>query len=400
MTAEDVEEEVAGTGMPKLTAGTVVQAVVGLTIAVLVIVFGLPWIAHTTWDEIFHALSRVGPLVCLELFGMVVFGLWFYTFTLTGSLPGLSHVRALIMNVSGSAVGNLLPGGGAAGVAATYLMARSWGFARREISTSIIVSGVWNVLARVALPLLGIAALSLSDNALPAAVRRAAWWAGVSGLLLLAVFIAILVSPRLTERTGRWLDRVVAPRVARFRRGDHKGQVPAIGALMTDQRGRIASVTRTGWFPMTMGLVGFMGVYFLLFWRTLNAVGVNLPWINLFAAYAIGRLLTAVGVTPGGLGITEAGTLAVLAAWGAPPAPAAAGVLLFAIFTHVLELPLGALGWLAWWMSPKETPPDAVKREVEQAQAELASRDELVEHPSEPRDDDPDPEGEQRAGQP
>ena len=74
---------------------------------------------------------------------------------------------------------------------------------------------------------------------------------------------------------------------------------------------------------------------------------------DLFAAYALGRLLTAVGVTPGGLGITEAGTLAVLVAWGADKPAAAAGVLVFAIFSHLLEVPLGAIGWAAWWSMPK-----------------------------------------------
>jgi hypothetical protein len=71
----------------------------------------------------------------------------------------------------------------------------------------------------------------------------------------------------------------------------------------------------------------------------------------MFAAYAIGRLLTAVGVTPGGLGVTETGTAAVLVGWGAHPAQATAGVVLFSIFTHLMEIPLGALGWLAWTMS-------------------------------------------------
>ena len=128
--------------------------------------------------------------------------------------------------------------------------------------------------------------------------------------------------------------------------------------MLQNQRSRLASVTAHGWFPMTFGVVGFLGIYFVLFWRTMEAVGVEIPLPKLFAAYAIGRLLTAVGVTPGGLGITEAGTLSVLVAWGAPPAPAAAGVLIFALYTHVFEVPLGLLGWLGWSLSPKVPPPD------------------------------------------
>jgi len=78
-----------------------------------------------------------------------------------------------------------------------------------------------------------------------------------------------------------------------------------------------------------------------------------------FAAYAVGRLLSTVGITPGGLGITETGTVAVLIGFGANPAAATAGVVLFSIYIHVLEIPLGAFGWLAWSMSRKRQPVSA-----------------------------------------
>ena len=77
---------------------------------------------------------------------------------------------------------------------------------------------------------------------------------------------------------------------------------------------------------------------------------------SVFAAYAIGRLLTAVGVTPGGLGVTETATAAALVAWGAHPANATAAVVLFSVYTHLMEVPLGALGWVAWSLSPKKEP--------------------------------------------
>ena len=77
---------------------------------------------------------------------------------------------------------------------------------------------------------------------------------------------------------------------------------------------------------------------------------------QIFAAYAVGRLLTAVGITPGGVGVTESGTAAVLVAWGAAPAGALAGVVLFSVYTHLMEIPLGAIGWLAWGVSRKHQP--------------------------------------------
>lgn len=340
-------------GRPTVTRGQIRSAVIGMTMAGLLLGVGLPLVAQTSWHEIGQHLSQLGPLAALELFGLVAFGLWCYTFTLTGSLPGLSHPKALIINVCGSSVSNLLPGGGAVGMAATYYIARSWGFTRRNISTSIIVSAVWNVLARLAMPLVGLAAVSTSKNALPRSVRTAALYGGVIGLLVLAGFIVVLISPVLTARLGRFLDKRVAGLIARWRRGDQRGVRPTIAVLLADQRTRLSVVTKSGWLPMTFGVVAFLGVYFILFWRTMTAVGVDLPIADLFAAYALGRLLTAVGVTPGGLGISEAGTLAVLVAWGADKPAAAAGVLIFAVFSHLLEVPLGAIGWAAWWKSAK-----------------------------------------------
>lgn len=336
---------------PKATWRQGVQAILGLGLAAAILWWGLPFFAQTSWREITQHLGHLGWANGLELFGYVAFGLWLYTFTLTGSLPGLTHSKALTVNVAGSAAGNLLPGGGAAGVAATYMMFRSWGFSRRAISTSVIVSGVWNLVARMAMPLLGVAMLSSTD-ALPKGVRRGAFTGGVVGLIVIAAFVAVLLSPVTTRRFAAWLQRTFGERITARRQARGKSPIN-VEHLIIDQRERLASVTATGWFPMTIGVVGFLGVYFFLFWRTMDIVGVDVTPGKLFAAYAVGRLLTAVGVTPGGLGITEAGTLAVLVAWGADKPAAAAGVLIFALYTHLLEVPLGAAGWLAWWVGPK-----------------------------------------------
>ena len=55
--------------------------------------------------------------------------------------------------------------------------------------------------------------------------------------------------------------------------------------------------------------------------------------------------------------MTESGTAAVLVAWGAEPAGALAGVVLFSVYTHLMEIPLGAIGWVAWGLSRKHQPP-------------------------------------------
>jgi uncharacterized protein (TIRG00374 family) len=338
----------------------VVQGLLGLGVAVGLLVWGLPHFAGTTWAAVFDLLGSIGGATALELLALMLCGLWLYTFTLTGSLPGLSHPKALILNVCGSSVGNLLPGGGAAGVAATYGICRSWGFSRRDISTSVIVSGVWNVLGRVALPVVGAGVLLTDASTLPAAVVRGGAIGAVVGLTLLGLFIAVIVSEQAATVIGRGLDKALGPLWHRSR----ASRDMSIDELVRDLRDRLNSVVRTGWLSMTFGLFGFFGVYFLLFWFCLDTVGVELTFAHVFAAYAVGRLLSTVGITPGGVGITETGTAAVLIGFGADPAAATAGVVLFSIYIHLLEIPLGAIGWVAWGVSRKQVPTPAASLET------------------------------------
>jgi uncharacterized membrane protein YbhN (UPF0104 family) len=328
----------------------VVQGLFGVGIAVGLIVWGLPHFVGTTWVEVFDRLQQIGPLTALQLLALMLCGLWFYTFVFTGSLPGLSHARALILNVCGSSVGNLLPGGGAAGVAATYGICRSWGFSRRDISTSIIITGVWNGLARVALPVVGLLVLLTDASSLPKPVVRAGAGGAVFGIALLALFIAVIVSERAATAVGRALDKVVG----RLWHRSRVGREMSIDELVHDLRGRLNAVVRSGWRSMTFGLLGFFGIHYVLFWFCLHTQGVQVTYAHTFAAYAVGRLLSMVGITPGGVGITEIGSTAVLIAFGASPGAAAAGVVLFSLYIHVLEIPLGAIGWVAWGVSRKE----------------------------------------------
>ncbi len=355
-----------GGGRSRVSGRRTVQVVLGIGLAAALLGWALPHFAHTTWPDVWHVLSSVPATTALGLMLMMVASLWLYTFTLTGSLTRLGHLHALILNVCGSSVGNLLPAGGAAGAAVTYKLLRSWGFTRREISTSIIVTGVWNLLARLALPLVGITVMIFGAGQLNPAILDAAAVGAIGGVLVLGLFISVLVSERAANRVGHLLESAVRP----FR-GRRKGTDVGFGLHVIDQRERVMSVVRAGWLPMTFGLVGFFGMNYLLFWFCLNTVGVQLPFAYMFFAFTLSRLLTAVGVTPGGVGVSETGVAALLVGWGADPAEATAGVVLYSLYVHFFEVPLGAVGWVFWTLSRKTRPADALRDEPEAATDEL-----------------------------
>ena len=325
------------------------RVVIGLGLAGVLLLWGLPYFARTTWAEVFAVMGI--PLESMAAHvSLVALGLYCYTATMTASLPGLSRYQALVVVVCGASVSNLLPGGGAAGLAATYTICRSWGFSRRDVSTSAIVTGLWNTMARVALPVLAILGLWLGAREVPSALQDAALAAIVSGVALFGAFVAILTSERAALVLGHGLDRLLGPLLRTVRRTG----AMTLQALVIDQRARIGTVVRSGWLRMSLGLVGFFGIYFVLFVLCLLSTGVQIGYGQLFAAYAIGRLLTAVGVTPGGLGVTETATAAVLVSWGAGPAEATAAVVLFTLYTHLLLVPLGGIGWLTWSVTLKK----------------------------------------------
>ena len=166
----------------------IVRDVGSLALAVALLVWGLPRIAGVGWSEILEPLQRLPVPALILLAGLQLCALLAFTFTITGALPGISHRRALIVNLAGSLVANTLPFGGALGVGATYAICRSWGFCRSAIGISVVLGGVFATAGKVLLPLIGLAALLLQGGHVSPALRDAAL---VGVLTLVAILAAV-----------------------------------------------------------------------------------------------------------------------------------------------------------------------------------------------------------------
>lgn len=324
------------------------QSVVGFAVAIVLVTYALPAVTGTTWPQIGTQLRRVGTGPAVLMFVLLMVGLLCYTFTLIASLPGLTNLRALIVNAAGTMVSTILPGGGAVGVALTYMMYRSWGFSRRNISTSIVVTSIWNILSRLALPVLAAVVIVWWTADAPDALVSVAVVAGAVGTVIIALFVAVLFNDSVAGAAHRLVGRLTRPLARRWPRAAH------FERLLADQRARTGIVVRTGWAGMTFGLVGMFACFFVLYVVSARTMGLDLALPQLFAAYAIRQFLTTIAVTPGGLGVTEVGTAGVLVAFGGDPSAAAATALLYAIYTHLLQVPIGLTAWGAWWFGPRD----------------------------------------------
>ena len=98
-------------------------------------------------------------------------------------------------------------------------------------------------------------------------------------------------------------------------------------------------------------------ILWLVLLACLRGVGLSqakVPWQTSLAAFAFVRLLTALPITPGGLGITELGLVGILAVGVGPGAGAqvTAAVLLYRAVTYLPPIPLGAAAYLMWQHAP------------------------------------------------
>ena len=333
------------------------RAAASVSLAVALLWLALPRVTGTRWSQIGTALAGLNAGDVVVLTAVWLAGLWCYTFMLTASLPGLTHTQAITVNTTGSAVSNLVPFGGAVGLALTLAMVRSWGFRSGVFALSAVVTGIWNVLGKLTLPLLGLLGLLASGDVATGRLADAAAVAAVLLAIALALLGGALASEgisvsigRRAQATGQSVLRMVRSR----RQLDWADAVPR-------QRRQVIGLVRSGWLPMSLGLIGFLGAQACLLYLILLMLGSTLGPFEVFAGFAFGRMLTIVVITPGGVGIAETGAAGLLTALGGDPAICASAVLLFSGFVFFLEFPAGAVGYLVWltrrsWRRPSHDP--------------------------------------------
>ncbi|MFI0421505.1 lysylphosphatidylglycerol synthase domain-containing protein [Spongiactinospora sp. 9N601] len=332
----------------KNTRIQILLSVVSLGLAGSLIVF-LPQVVgaltdkEVSWAQIGAEFAQMSPLMVGLMTVAWMASLGAYTVVLTRSLPGLTHLQALTLNAGSSAASNLLPFGGALGVALTFAMTKGWGFPFRAVVVSTLTTGVWNNLFRFILPAVGIVSLLLAGRVPDQRIAQAGWVGALSILALVAVAAAALYWDRAAAVLGRGLDGVVRLAPHRIRPREHAAS-EALTRLRTD----IAAIVRRRWAGLSLGMIAFLGFQWLIMLCCMHATGAYPGLAESIAVFALSRVLTTALVTPSGAGIMELGVLALLNAFGVPLPAATAAALLFGFWTYTIEIPVGGLALGAW----------------------------------------------------
>lgn len=343
--AAEVEEELVERAEAGPSTRHVLRALLGLGLAVALIGLVLPRLLGTTVHDVVAAIRGVTLHEFLLLTVLWAAGLFVHSFVLTGALPGLTRRRALTLNLTGSAVSNLVPFGGALGMTLNFHMLRTWRVTAREFASFTLVTNIWDVLMKLAMPAVAFGA-TLAVGLSVGHILALAALIGVAALLVVLVtVVAALSSVRVAARVARGLAVVVA---ALARVVHRQVDRDAFARHVVGTRDEAVAVVRRSWTGMSLAMLGYGVLQAGLLYACLYVLGVRLPLAAVLAAYAVERLLTVVSVTPGAIGVSEAGAAGLLVAFGGDPTAVAAGVLLYRGFVTALEVPVGGM-WLVGW---------------------------------------------------
>jgi uncharacterized protein (TIRG00374 family) len=256
--------------------------------------------------------------------------------------PRLSLFTIFRIQLSTKAVGNLVPGGSAAGSTLGFSLfttagvpATSAGFtlATVGLGSAVVLNLILWVALLVSIPLNGF--------------RTAYVTAAIVGALLLA-FAAGLVylliegrdrAERILRGIFRRLPYVEEETAARF--------VHQTADRLQDLAQQPELVRRGVFWATANWLLDATAL-----WVLLHAFGYTMNPINLIVAYGVTNVIASIPIMPGGLGVVETALPLQLAAFGAPAAAAGFAVLAWRLVQFWMPIPLGGLSYASLKLGP------------------------------------------------
>lgn len=331
----------------------IAQIAVSVVLVGAIFFYAIPKLAD--YSAVWSTVTQMTWLEIASLVAATIFNLFTYWWQNMAALPGLRLPQAAVCNQTTTTVADTVPGGGYIALGLTYGIYRSWGFSNAAITLSILITGVWNIFMKLGLPVIALAALAITGAASASLVTAA----GIGMAVLIAgvvLFGLILWKKSFARSIGSFFSRVANKVLGLV----HKGPVDDWGEAAVRFRASSIELVEKRWAALTLTtIVSHLALYFVLL-LAMRHVGISekeVSWAQILGVFAFGRLLTAVPITPGGLGVIELSYIGglILAGRDHADVPAdvfhaqvAAAVLVFRTLTYGIQIPIGAFTYVIW----------------------------------------------------
>jgi uncharacterized protein (TIRG00374 family) len=328
----------------RLPPKKVLHPLISLVLIVIIFVVILPH--YVDFTSVWDTIQQMTWLEVTTLALVSAWNLFTYWVLLVRAVPGLKLRQAMVVTEASTALANTLPGGPAFGLGLAYSMYSSWGFDRPTIALALVVSGLGDLFAKLAMPILALSLLALTGpvgfGLLVATL--------IGGVLLVGAIIAMSVALH-SDRGAHEVGRVLAKIVSRLRGLIGKPPIDSWGDAIAAFRTQARGTLKGRWHGIiAAGLVSHFSLFLVLL-LTLRHVGVSeaeVSTIEALGAFAFVRLLSALPLTPGGVGVVELGLSAALVVAGGDKAQVVAAVLVFRVLTYFIQIPFGVGTYLFW----------------------------------------------------
>jgi putative heme transporter len=328
------------------------RILVAVAIVIGVFVGVLPQLADVgaAWDALLALPVR--DVLALSLLAVAVLVTTWVA--LARLIEGATLGQAGLAHVLSTAVANTLPAGGAVAIGVNLRVHGAYGRTIAQTTTGLLTMAVLDNAVKLGLPLVLVALSPVVPGAeqLP---RSAAAGALVFCVVAVAAAVGVGREP-VVRRIAGWAQRLAA---RRGRAGDSDWGDAAVGYL----RGLVGTLRRHG--PTAFLAVAASHVLqialLLVALRALGVPAAHAGIVRVTVVYVLVRLVTALPVTPGGLGVAELGLVAGLRV-GTPAGfdePILAATLLFRLGTYLLPVVLALPAWLLWRWDRPVAPPTA-----------------------------------------
>jgi putative heme transporter len=342
---ELVRAEIEGAQRKKKTGKSrIIALVVSVAVIAGVFAFALPRIAD--YGDVWAVIKGLSWKWIVLLLLSVLLNTATYGPPWVAALPGLSYWQAERLTLASTAMSMVAPGGAAVGMATSFAMLRAWDFRGRPVGLAVVVTSIWNQLVILGFPILALAGV-VAEGGHNRTLELVA-------VISLGVFVAIVVgfavglsSDRLARRIGDRAARIVswAKKIIGKAPVKWKGE-----SFVRFREETIDLIRRRWWFLTVATLAGHLTVFIVLL-VSVRAVGIprsEVTIVEVFAAWALARVLGSIPITPGGVGFVELGLTGVLVAFGASNDEAVAATLIYRFLTVVPTLVFGLIAAATW----------------------------------------------------